>query len=176
MDIKNLLGNSQKRIYRREIFRQQVAGATRLLIVLILLVLYFFGDELVDRKRTSLKDVGQTVEVKAVEVTPETEKVTDHPIIWLVDKIWLMESSRGKNGVTGSLQKYCEDKGMWNEYGYGGMKLKICFKDQAEADETMIKWFEKQFRTKTESQTLCYYRHGELMSNCDYYQNIIKTK
>ena len=27
-EIKNLLGNSQKRTYRREIFRQQVAGCS----------------------------------------------------------------------------------------------------------------------------------------------------
>ena len=68
-EIKNLLGNSQKRTYRREIFRQQVAGAVRLLIVLILLGLFFFGDDLINLKRTSPKPLEQTIEVKAVEVT-----------------------------------------------------------------------------------------------------------
>ena len=67
-EIKNLLGNSQKRTYRREIFRQQVAGAVRLLIVLILLGLFFFGDDLINSKRTSPKPLEQTIEVKAVEV------------------------------------------------------------------------------------------------------------
>jgi len=67
-EIKNFLGNSQKRTYRREIFRQQVAGAVRLLIVLILLGLFFFGDDLINSKRTSPKPLEQTIEVKAVEV------------------------------------------------------------------------------------------------------------
>ena len=73
-EIKNLLGNSQKRTYRREIFRQQVAGAVRLLIVLILLGLFFFGDDLINSKRTSPKPLEQTIEVKAVEVADAVER------------------------------------------------------------------------------------------------------
>lgn len=171
-EIKNILGNSQKRTYRREIWRQRFIG------IFYLFLTIFIGISIYSAcnggvKIGSLEPIQDKIEVKAVENTIEEEKVTDHSIIWLIDKIHLMESSRGKNGGVGTLQKYCEDKGMWNEYGYGGMSQKICFKDKEEADETMIKWFEKQFKTKTESQTICYYRHGEIMSNCDYYQTII---
>lgn len=64
--IKNLLGNSQKRTHRRYVIRHEVAGAFRLLIVLILIGLYFFGDDLINLKRTSPEVIEQTIEVKAV--------------------------------------------------------------------------------------------------------------
>ena len=168
-----MLGNSQKRTYRREVFRQRRAGFV-LCLIICSLVYVISKTGLGEVKIISPKALETKIEVKAVEDTTEIKKDTGHSIPWLINKIHLMESSRGKNGIAGSLQKYCEDKGLWNEYGYGGMAKKICFKDQAEADVTMIKWFEKQFKTKTESQTICYYRYGEVMPDCDYYQKIIK--
>jgi hypothetical protein len=73
--IKNL-SNNQK-YYRQQKRKFEIAGATRLLIVLLLLFLYFFGNTLVNRNRTSLKDVGRTVDVKAVEVA---EKQIDYDL------------------------------------------------------------------------------------------------
>jgi len=172
-EIKNILGNSQKRTYRREIFKIRRSQFVLDLIIFLMVTMISrtgFGEV----KITSPEVVETKIEVKAVEDTTEIKKDTGHSIPWLIDKIHLMESTRGKNGIASSLQKYCEDKGLWNEYGYGGMAKKICFKDQTEADITIIKWFEKQFKTKTESQTICYYRYGEVMPDCDYYQNIIK--
>ena len=172
--IKDILTNKKKldrRYYLVQRFKQFLAA-----FVLGSILGALFGCYLADGGSISIGSpevLEQTIEVKAVEDTPEPQKVTGHSIPWLIDKIHFMESTRGKNGVTGSLQKYCENKGLWNEYGYGGMAKKICFKDQSEADETMIKWFEKQFRTKTESETVCYYRYGEIMPDCDYYQKIL---
>ena len=68
MDIKNLLGNKQQRYYRRQKAKFEIAGAVRLLIILTLIGLYFFGDDLINLKRTSPKPLEQTIEVKAVEV------------------------------------------------------------------------------------------------------------
>lgn len=94
------------------------------------------------------------------------------PISWYIDMVWFKESTRGKNRVEGGLQDLCADKGLWNEYGYGGMSNPICFKNQIEADETMTKWFTKNLSKMTEAQTFCYYRHGEVMDTCEYYQEI----
>jgi len=93
-------------------------------------------------------------------------------IAWYIDMVWVKESTRGKNRVEGGLQDYCADKGLWNEYGYGGMSQKICFKNQIEANETLTKWFEKHLAKMTEAQTFCFYRHGEVMNTCEYYQEI----
>lgn len=70
MEIKNLIGNKQKNYYRRQKAKYQIAGAVRCLILCILLFLFFYGDKLVERKNASPEAFKQTVEVKAVEVTP----------------------------------------------------------------------------------------------------------
>jgi len=88
----------------------------------------------------------------------------------------MKETTRGTNRVEGGLQDMCADKGMWNEYGYGGMSNPICFADKAEADITLTKWFEKHLATKTDAQTFCYYAHGKLMDDCAYYQGVLTIK
>jgi hypothetical protein len=121
---------------------------------------------------------GKEVSLKVVqEVKAQEPDKTNDPqyksIPWYIDKIWAMESTRGKNNIKGSLQDLCEKKGEWNEYGYGGINNPICFKDKEEADITMIKWFEKNLRTKSLMETFCYYRHGEKMQDCEYYNQVI---
>lgn len=122
--------------------------------------------------------------VKAVEVAPavETPKPTPQPttkalsVDEIVDGIHMLESTRGKAKI--GLQKYCEDKGMSNQYGYGGMKLKICFKTHAEAQARIIKWVNKHYEKfdKNLGRTLCFYNLGVDKPNCDYYQNYLKIK
>ena len=72
----------------------------------------------VDKAKAQLSSIENSIitPVKAQEPAP-----VEHSITWAIDKIWARESTRGQNGGAGTLQKYCEDKGLWNEYGYGGM-------------------------------------------------------
>ena len=93
-------------------------------------------------------------------------------IAWFIDMVWFKETTRGKNRIPGGLQDLCAKKGLWNEYGYGGMSNPICFKNQIEADETLTKWFEKHLAKMTEAQTFCFYRHGEVMDTCECYREI----
>ena len=78
-------------------------------------------------------------------------------------KIWVNESSKGKNDVEGGLQKYCEGKGMTNEFGYGGMQSKFCYKTFQDAVNVVDKWLDTQTAV-----TLCYYNLGIKTDKCGY--------
>lgn len=95
----------------------------------------------------------------------------------IVDAIWMLESSRGTTGNPGSLQHYCESRGMSNEYGYGGMKLKICFESHEKATTRIIKWVNKYY-TKFDNdlgRTACYYNLGIDQPDCKYYQDMMEV-
>ncbi len=85
------------------------------------------------------------------------------------DNIWAMESTRGTNNGAGTLQKYCEDLGETNEFGFGGMKNKICFKTFQESVDRVNQWLDDE-----EARTYCYYNIGDRITDCEYYKNINK--
>jgi len=75
------------------------------------------------------------------------------------EHIWKSESTNGKNNIEGSLQKYCEDKGMWNEIGYNPAK-KYCFSSKAEAIDFVPKYIERNCNGMPLSQCLCRWNEG----------------
>lgn len=91
----------------------------------------------------------------------------------LLNYIHKAESTEGKNKTPGALHLYCRAKGEWNELGYGGMALKICFKDEAEGRAKVGNWLKRHLEEfkNDEAMTLCYYNLGEKQVNCKYYQN-----
>jgi len=62
-EIKNILGNSQKRTYRREVFRQRRAGFVLCLIIMAIIACPVYAKY---RKLDTSKPVGQTIEQKVV--------------------------------------------------------------------------------------------------------------
>lgn len=56
-------------------------------------------------------------------------------------RIWENESAQGTaKGGKDNLQMYCENKGLTNEFGYGGMQM-YCFKDFQSSVNRVNDWF-----------------------------------
>lgn len=83
----------------------------------------------------------------------------------LVDVIFTLESSRGKNNYS-----KCEAIGKFNQYGFGilGNGDYLCFeKDQDKVAVTG--WVaQKEAQGLTEEEILCLYNTGKATSTCDY--------
>jgi hypothetical protein len=77
MEIKNLLGNKQKRTYRREVFRYYRAGFVLCLIIMALIYCAVFGNT----KNTSPNALETKIEVKAVENTIEKPKDWENDLV-----------------------------------------------------------------------------------------------
>ena len=88
----------------------------------------------------------------------------------LVDYIHLKESTRGKNNTPGSLADLCIKQGKSNEYGYGGMDLKICFDSKKEARAWVLLWVEDHLKEYggNSHRVLCHYNLGTASDNCSY--------
>lgn len=114
-----------------------------------------------------------TPQAKAAE--PEVINISTPNVDKLVDYIWWAESKRGTAGFAGSLQHYCEQKGMWNELGYGGMAMKHCFKNKAEGWAHVTDWLNRHLTKyeNNEAKTLCRYNLGGDEINCKYYQSYL---
>lgn len=95
-------------------------------------------------------------------------------ILDIVDAIHMLESSRGKAGI--GLQQYCEDKGMSNEYGYGGMQLKMCFRNHKEATGRVTLWVAEKLEKFNGdiATTACFYNLGIVTSDCEYAVKLMK--
>lgn len=63
-EIKNLLGNSQKRTYRREIFRQRRAGFVLCLIIMALIACPIYDKHLKSQRENGVKTIIETPVVK----------------------------------------------------------------------------------------------------------------
>lgn len=116
------------------------------------------------------ENVNETAPIVAIE-KPNVNK--------LVDYIWKAESCRGKCGIENSLQKYCEERGGWNELGYGGMAgvngVKKCFANKAEGWAFVTDWVTRHLEKyeQDEAKTLCRYNLGGNEVNCKYYQKYV---
>ncbi len=142
------------------------------LVAITLIPSIFFSMKEEELKLLSPRPNYSVVVVKASE--PEPTPLPKHDVEYttdqVVDYIWFRESTRGKNNFPGSLAHYCELRGKWNELGYGGMKLKICFKDKAEGFEKVGNWVNrhnKKFNLEI-AKTLCWYNIGKETSKCEY--------
>jgi len=83
--------------------------------------------------------------------------------------VYELETNSGKNGT----DQGCHAKGLHNGYGFAPGS---CYESDAETGKLVEKWFEKQLKTKTLAQSLCFYNMGKVLDDCDYYQNYLKIK
>lgn len=106
--------------------------------------------------------------------TPLPSPKTAPTVSQIVDGIHLLESSRGKAKI--GLQAICEAQGLSNEYGYGGMDLKICFRNHVEAKARVTLWVVEHMEKYhgNVGQTLCRYANGGSATDCEYYQNFLR--
>lgn len=113
--------------------------------------------------------------VKAVEQPVETIVEPSSTVSELVDGIHFLETGRGTAKI--GLQGICAKQGKSNEYGYGGMKLKICFDSHELARARVERWIVKHLdQFKDEGMTMCYYNLGLKVKDCKYYQNYLAIK
>jgi len=171
---------------RTKLYRRTVKVIKGWSIVLLLLALFatLFGIAYAQAPTIEPVSPLQDTHVQIVEEEGEVAPLTgDLPletpltVDQIVDGIHMLESSRGTTGKPGSLQYYCEQKGMSNEYGYGGMKLKICFDSHELARERIVRWVNKHFEkfNLDLGKTLCYYNLGLEKSDCKYYQDFLEV-
>ncbi len=115
--------------------------------------------------------------IHAQEVPPQPVKEVVSPNIeGMVKAIRQLESSNGtaKEG----LAVYCKKKGMSNEYGFGGMQLMHCFKDNDEATLRVTRWIKEKIVQfdNDEVRTMCYYNLGKDVKTCEYGNNYLSMK
>jgi hypothetical protein len=89
----------------------------------------------------------------------------------LADKIYILESSGGKNDS-------CLAKGKVNGYGFGQHKNGwACYDSHEEVEKLVIDWIEdKREKGMTDEELLCYYNEGNKISKCDYLDKFNKLK
>lgn len=119
-----------------------------------------------------------TFEIKTQIEEVEVVKYDTKNILSMLDGIHFLETNRGKNTNPNALHNLCKDKGMSNEYGYGGMQLKICFEDEKAAKARVTLWLVEKLEQfdGNVGKTLCYYNLGKAVSTCKYYENYLKSK
>jgi len=89
----------------------------------------------------------------------EEETPLSPPLEIVLDKIYQLESSSGKNDT-------CEPKGH-NGYGYGQHKTgNLCFDSDDEARQAVKAWFEKKEGSLAEK--ICLYNTGVKQESCPY--------
>lgn len=109
----------------------------------------------------------EPAETPKEESNPDVEKMLNY--------IHGAESTYGRNTNPYALHNLCAAKGEWNELGYGGMALKICFKNEEEGMAKVRDWLTRKLEqfNGDEAKTLCHYNLGGEHINCKYYQNYI---
>lgn len=119
-----------------------------------------------------------TPDPNKIIVYEEIIKVQPFNISKIVDGIHWLESNRGVANTANSLQKYCELKGETNEYGYGGMHDKICFRNKVEAKARVTLWVVENLEKNGGNLgvTLCKYNTGKESNTCEYYKKYLEIK
>lgn len=122
-------------------------------------------------------------QVQAYEATEsgeikEVEPQNNNIVGTLVDYIWQAESCSGQCNTQYSLQRYCENLDKSNQFGYGGMAMKICFDSHEEARARVTRWVSEHLEKYNgdEAKTLCRYNLGGNEINCKYYQNYLNWR
>lgn len=127
------------------------------------------------------KWVGFVVEIKKQVSSPvlpleSTKELSKEEIIAnsrhpkQISDFWMLESTKGTNDKDpNALHNYCKKLGETNEFGFGGMQNKICFKTFQEAVSRVDQWLDDQ-----DARTYCYYNKGERVNDCDYVANANK--
>lgn len=100
--------------------------------------------------------------VKPIPVTKE-EMILDSKHPNEIMHIWEKETSKGTNKNPEALHNLCKGHGKSNEFGYGGMAMKICFNSFQEAVQVVDDWL-----TKRDMEALCYYNIGVKVTDCSY--------
>jgi hypothetical protein len=84
------------------------------------------------------------------------------PLADIVEKIYQLESSSGKNVL-------CPE-GKYNGYGYRQNKSEwVCYDNPEEPRQLVMNWFDKKLKEHTLNESLCLYNRGSLMNGeCEY--------
>lgn len=85
----------------------------------------------------------------------------------MIDHFWLKETTRGKDKNPLALHNLCKAQGKSNEFGYGGMAMKLCYNSFQEAVDVVDAWL-----TERDKEVACYYNLGTRTSKCNYAQDL----
>jgi hypothetical protein len=145
------------------------------LITLSVVSAYMGLDLAADKVRASqemISPVGDStvIEVEKIKEVPVQVETLNSNILDMVEYIHKKESTNGKNTNPQALHNYCKSIGKSNEYGYGGMRLKMCFDSEKAAKAWVTLWLAEKLElfNGNVGMTLCYYNLGEKITNCPY--------
>lgn len=97
-EIKNLLGNKQKRTYRREVFRYYRAGFVLCLIIMALVYCAVFGNT----QKTSPNALEHTISSPVVKVLADEDKYTKRGYKYCYDEITCVRDVGEELGMSNS--------------------------------------------------------------------------
>lgn len=115
----------------------------------------------------------QPVQVTTEASTPIPQPLSKQEIIAkskhpeMIDHFWLKETTRGKDKNPHALHNLCKAQGKSNEFGYGGMAMKLCYNSFQEAVNVVDLWL-----TERDKEVACYYNLGTRTSKCNYAQDL----
>jgi len=118
---------------------------------------------------TSIKTLGvETVADAPVLSEGASDFVASSPptpsISEIVDKVYILESSGGKNDS-------CQLKGLYNGYGYSQSTFSWrCYKTKEEVRSLVAEWFKEKLAHNSLETALCIYNRGIATSDCEYAQ------
>jgi len=85
------------------------------------------------------------------------------PLSDIVDKVYQLESSGGKNVLCPA--------GKFNGYGYRQNKFEwVCYDNPEEPRQLVMNWFENKLKKHTLAEATCLYNSGIITEECDYFQ------
>lgn len=87
----------------------------------------------------------------------------------IVDKIYILESSGGKN------DGFCKSRGGVNGFGYRqNAHERVCYNTYETVRALVTAWVTDKLDNQWSiAKTVCYYNRGSIMNDCPYYQNYL---